>query len=125
MKKLFLTVLMPMMALAVLAQTEVWRTDGTNEAVETWRKFGKTSPLVLDSERLSLLHTMEQYSDSFPHTAFKAYLTKPEAEAEAMERAVPILYAYRAGFDKTLREVQHVKVKKGTARIWLLYNMGF
>lgn len=96
-----------------------------NVGVETIKKLNKTSPLVLNEERLSLLKTIETYSDPYSDIPFKEYLKKSEEEAEELEHKEPILYAYRLAFEKVLREVKHTKVKKGTASVWMLYNMGF
>lgn len=96
-----------------------------NEGVELVRKLNKTSPLKLDEERLALLKSIETYSDPYSSQPFKDYLSKSESEAEELERTVPIFYAYRAAFDKVLHEVKTTKVKKGTAQVWILYNMGF
>lgn len=97
----------------------------TNAGVETVRNLNKTTPFLLNDERLSLLKTIEIYSDAYSDTPFKEYLRKPDEEAETLEHTVPILYAYRVAFDKVLREVKNEKVKKGTALVWMLYNMGF
>lgn len=96
-----------------------------NVGVETIKKLNKTSPLVLNEERLSLLKTIETYSDPYSDTPFKEYLKKSDDEAEELEHKVPILYAYRMAFEKVLQEVKTTKVKKGTASVWMLYNMGF
>lgn len=98
---------------------------GTNPAIETVEEFRKTSPFLLDENRLSLLKTFETYSDSYPHTSFKEYMLLNGEDAAMQEQMVPILYAYRVGFDKILHEVRTTKVKKGTTAIWMLYNMGF
>jgi len=96
-----------------------------NAGVETIKRLNKTNPLVLDKERISLLKTIETYSDPYSDVLFKEYLKKSESEAEELEHKEPILYAYRLAFEKVLQEVKTTKVKKGTASIWLLYNMGF
>lgn len=97
----------------------------SNVGVETIKRLNKTNPLVLNEERLSLLKTIETYSDPYSDIPFKEYLKKSEAEAEVLEHQEPILYAYRLAFEKVLKEVKNTKVKKGTASIWMLYNMGF
>ena len=96
-----------------------------NEAVQTMSQFRKTSPLLLDDERLFLLNKFETYSDALDNTIFREYFTSPEGEAINMEDTIPILYCYREAFDKALYEVKNNKIKKGTAEIWMLYNMGF
>src|SRR5690606_18738020 len=95
-----------------------------NAGVETIKRLNKTNPMVLDKERLSLLKTIETYSDPYSDVLFKEYLKKSESEAEELEHTEPILYAYRLAFEKVLQEVKTTKVKKGTASIWMLYNMG-
>lgn len=96
-----------------------------NEAVETLRKFRKTSPLKLDDNRRNLLLKFESYSDRLPNELFLEYLVSSEAEAEKMEQTLPILHVYREGFDKIVNEVKNSKVKRGNTLIWMLYNMGF
>ena len=96
-----------------------------NAGVETVKRLNKTSPLVLNEERLSLLKTMETYSDPYSDVLFKEYLKKSDEQAEELEHIEPILYAYRSAFEKVLEEVKITKVEKGTAAIWMLYNMGF
>lgn len=96
-----------------------------NVGVETFKKLNKTNPIVLNEERLTLLKTMETYSDPYSNELFKEYLNKNEKEAEELEHKEPILYAYRFAFEKVLHEVKTTRVKKGTAAIWMLYNMGF
>lgn len=96
-----------------------------NEAIQTMIQFNKTSPFLLDNERLLLLNKFETYSDKFPHTSFSQYLTSPEQTAIDSEHTVPILYSYRYGFDKVINELKNTQVKNGTAAVWLLYNMGF
>lgn len=128
MKKLFISILILTVTIVAVAQNKSVQKEQkkfSNEAVETVKKFRKTSPFVLNEERLSLLKTFETYSDSYSDTPFKEYLNKTEDVAEEMEHTVPILYAYREAFDKVLREVKNTKVKKGTAAVWMLYNMGF
>lgn len=97
----------------------------TNVGVETIKRLNKTTPLVLNEERLSLLKTIETYSDPYSDVPFKKYLKASEEGAEVLEHQEPILYAYRMAFEKVLHEVKNRKVKKGTAEIWMLYNMGF
>lgn len=96
-----------------------------NTAIDSMAAFRKTSPLRLDEKRLAFLHQFQRYSDRLEASTFKAYLAKPEDEAEQMEKEVPMIYCYREAFDKVLDEVKKTKLKKGTARVWLLYNMGF
>lgn len=97
----------------------------SNVGVETFQQLKKTNPFILDDNRLNLLYTIETYSDSYPPDQFRAYLKSTMEVAEVLEHEVPILYAYRTAFDKVLHELKTTKVKKGTAVVWLLYNMGF
>ncbi len=99
--------------------------DVSNEAVQTMFEFRKTSPLLLNAERLSLLYKFETYSDKLENTIFREYLTTPEHVAVNMEDTVPILYCYREAFNKVLDEVENIEVDNGSAAVWLLYNMGF
>lgn len=128
MRKILLSFLLFVFSTLLFAQSNTERKstpDNENPAVETWKQFEKTNPFNLSSDRLALLKTIEQYSDSYPPEEFKAYLDMSDSEAEELERKVPILYAYRKGFDKIFNEVRNKHVKKGTAEVWLLYNMGF
>lgn len=97
----------------------------SNEAVQTMSQFRKTSPFLLNDERLLLLNKFETYSDALDNTIFREYLTSPEQIAVNMEDTIPILYSYREAFDKVLHEVKNNKIENGSAAIWLLYNMGF
>ena len=99
--------------------------EAVPEAEKTMSQFRKTSPLKLDNERLMILEKIQNYSDNLENSTFKEYLKKSEKEAAMMEDTIPILYFYRKGFDKVLYEVKTLNVKKGTAVVWLLYNMGF
>ncbi|MFD1771453.1 hypothetical protein [Sphingobacterium suaedae] len=99
--------------------------QGIHDGVETMQGFRKTSPFLLDGERLMFLKKFQVYADSLKAETFKEYLKKPEGEAVLMESQIPMIYCYREAFDKVLHEVKNMKVKKGTALVWLLYNMGF
>ncbi len=128
MKKVLLSILTLAVTFVAVAQNTSFQKDQkkfSNEATETVKKFRKTTPFLLNEERLSLLKTFETYSDNYSDTPFKDYLTKTDEVAEELEHTVPILYAYREAFDKVLNEVKNTKVKKGTTLVWLLYNMGF
>lgn len=128
MKKIILTLLIAATSVAAISQNYSFEKDEkkySNEAVKTLEEFRKTTPLLLNEKRLSLLKTFETYSDNFPNTEFKKYLASTEEEAVQKEQTVPVLYVYRKGFDKILYEVKTSKVKKGTTLIWMLYNMGF
>ena len=95
------------------------------EAAQTLTKFKKTSPLLLDNERLALWDKIQTYSDNLVNTTFKEYLESTEEVAVRMEDTIPILYFYREAFDKILYELKNTKVKNGSTSVWLLYNMGF
>lgn len=128
MKKIILSILMLTVTIVAVAQNKSFQKDQkkfSNEAVETVKKFRKTTPFDLNDERLSLLKTFEIYSDRFSDTPFKEYLLKTDEVAEEMEHTEPILYAYREAFDKVLYEVKNTKVKQGSTLVWMLYNMGF
>ncbi|MEC3880520.1 hypothetical protein [Parapedobacter sp. 10938] len=126
MKKIYV-VLMALLMVLSAGQSGYAQSDkrGMRDAVRTMEQFRKTSPFVLDDERLRFLNTFQVYADSLEATTFKAYLNKPEAEVEQMEAGIPMIYCYREAFDKVLHEVKNTKVKEGTALVWLLYNMGF
>lgn len=128
MRKILLPILVLATTFFATAQKRSFEKDQKNYVnigVETIKKLNKTSPLVLSEERLSLLKTIETYSDPYSDVPFKEYLKKSDEEAEELEHKEPILYAYRLAFEKVLKEVRTTKVKKGTASIWMLYNMGF
>lgn len=128
MKKILLSVLIGAMAIPAVAQKSTFekqQKNYENKGVETIDKLSHTTPLKLDEGRLGLLKTIETYSDSYSDAPFKEYLKQTGEEVEKLEHTVPILYAYRHAFDKVLDEVKSTKVKKGTAQIWMLYNMGF
>lgn len=128
MRKLILFSTTLLLILSACSQTKSFQKEQRkyeNEAVETVNKFRKTSPLNLDEERLPLLKQFEVYSDNFPNTTFREYLTYSDDEATTLEHTTPILYAYRESFEKILNEVKTTKVKKGTTAIWMVYNMGF
>lgn len=96
-----------------------------NEGAELVKALNHSSPFILNDERIKILKSVETFSDPYSDQPFKDYMSKTQAEAEELERTVPIFYAFRAAFDKVLHEVKTVKVDKGTAKVWLLYNMGF
>ena len=128
MKKIISSILLAAMVIVATAQKSSFQRaqkNFPNEAVQTMLQFRKTSPLLLDENRLTLLKQFEVYSDNLPNTTFREYLASPADTAECMEHTIPILYYYRDGFDKILHEVKNTKVKKGTAVVWMLYNMGF
>lgn len=95
------------------------------KAAQTMEQFSKTSPFLLNEERLALWNKIETYSNSLDNAVFKEYLNSPEGKAVVMEDTIPIVSFYRKGFDKVLHEVKHTKVKQGSTLIWLVYNMGF
>lgn len=96
-----------------------------NDAIPTMHQFRETSPFSLNNERLLLLKKFETYSDAFPPDSFSQYLKSPAQTAVDLEKTTPILYCYRYGFDKIIKEIKNTRVKKGTAAVWLLYDMGF
>ena len=96
-----------------------------NDAIPTMHQFRETSPFLLNNERSLLLKKFETYSDAFPPDSFNQYLKSPEQTAVELEKTTPILYCYRYGFDKIMNEIKNTRVKKGTAAVWLLYDMGF
>ncbi|SKB64421.1 Beta-lactamase superfamily domain-containing protein [Sphingobacterium nematocida] len=97
----------------------------TNEGIATMEAFRKTSPFLLNAERLTLLNKFESFSDSFPPALFSQYLKNSDDGSIDMEHATPILYAYRNAFDKVLAEVKSTPVENGAVAVWLLYNMGY
>lgn len=128
MKKMVTALLLFMIAIAVTAQdknTVTGQKEYSKVGIKTVKKLNKTSSLKLDEKRLSLLKSMELYSDPYSDQPFREYLATSDAEAEILEREEPILYAYRTAFDKVLKEVKTLRVKKGSTMIWMLYNMGF
>ncbi|MEA4981234.1 MAG: hypothetical protein VB066_00820, partial [Paludibacter sp.] len=113
------------------AQTEITDSAGLdcagpvqNNAITTMHQFRETSPFLLNNERSLLLKKFETYSDAFPPDSFNQYLKSPEQTAVELEKTTPILYCYRYGFDKIMNEIKNTRVKKGTAAVWLLYDMG-
>ncbi len=116
MKKTLLLALLFATALAGLAKE--------NEAAATMRRLEKASPFLLNDERRALLKTLQGYSENLSHETFNAYLKSPEPAAAGLEQASPILYCYRHAFDRVLDEVRSATVERGTAAVWLLYNMG-
>ena len=133
MRRKKLSVLMVIFAIAVSCQHSFYgktnpgntADEAVQEAVQTMNQFRKTSPLLLDNQRLNFLNKFQTYSDSLENTTFKEYLASTGETPVQMENRIPILYFYREAFDKVLDEVKNSKVKKGNALVWMLYNMGF
>lgn len=128
MKKIFLFLFLVTLTINVFGQKTSFQKDQknfSNEAVKTMQHLQKTSPLLLNAERLFLLNKFQSYSDKLLDTTFKSYLLSTDQESANIEHTTPILYCYRNSFDKVISEVRDTKVKKGTAMVWLLYNMGF
>jgi hypothetical protein len=99
--------------------------EAVQDAIQTMLQFRKTTPLLLDNQRLDYLLQFQTYSDSLENTTFKEYLTSTEEKSVSMENTIPILYCYREAFNKVLEEVRNTRVKKGNTLVWMLYNMGF
>lgn len=97
----------------------------TNAAVETIANLWKTDPLGMSDERYSLLTTIEGYSNLFTRDDFQSYLTLSDEAAAAVEQNNPIMSIYAYAFDSVLDQVKNAVVEDGTARIWMLYNMGY
>lgn len=119
--------MMAIMAITGTAQNNSLQKDQKeffNSAVQTLDEFKKTSPFALDENRLSLLYDIEVFSDSLSNTTFKEYFKSSEQTSAKMEQTIPMLYFYRYGFEKVLDEVKNTEVEKGTAVVWMLYNMG-
>ena len=95
------------------------------EAAQTISKFRKTSPFLLNDERLMLLDKIQTYSDNLDKSFFVSYMQSSDETSIKMESAIPIIYFYREAFDKVLYELQNTVVEEGAAVVWLLYNMGF
>lgn len=128
MKKIYLSIMTALIVLTINAQnTSAQKNQEVffKKGLQTWNEFKKTSPFLLDDNRLSLLYEIEVFSDSLASTTFKEYFNSPEQTSVNMEQSIPMLYFYRYGFDKVLDEVKNTKVKKGTTLVWMLYNMGF
>jgi hypothetical protein len=87
-------------------------------------RLWQTTPFQPDAERTALLKTLQTYSEKLPHAPFKEYLAANEQTAAAMEQDNPILTCYRLALDRVIDEVARTRVERGTAVIWLLYNMG-
>lgn len=125
MKKVFLYVLIASTFIVVNTQSSLSQNSILNEAQRTVEELWKTSPLSIEENRISLLKTIETYSDILHNTFFKQYLIEPDEIAEEIENSVPILYFYRSAFDKVFDEVRNAKVEEGSSLVWMLYNMGF
>jgi len=120
MKKTNLSILIFLTALAVSCQHSFYEKnkswdftyEAVQEAVHTMKQFRKTSPLLLDNQRLYFLNKFQSFSDSIENTTFIEYLASTDEKPIIMEKRIPILYCYREAFDKVLDEVKKSKVKK-------------
>ncbi len=126
---LFTQVLILLLITTSSCQQGLYKKNSTSEAVQEaaqiMKQFRKTSPFLLDEERLALWGILEAYSNSLENTTFIKYMESSEEEAVNMEDTIPMIYFYREAFDKVLHEVKQTKVEAGTTLVWLLYNMGF
>ncbi|WP_418893501.1 hypothetical protein [Limibacterium fermenti] len=133
MNRIILSALLIIMAITISCQQRFYKKNDyknidnevVQEAAKTMLQFRKTSPFLLDNNRLILLNKFQAYSDSLVNTTFKEYLNTPEKESANMENTIPMLYFYREAFDKVLYEVKNAKVQYGSTLVWMLYNMGF
>ncbi|MDR2675385.1 MAG: hypothetical protein LBC18_11130 [Opitutaceae bacterium] len=113
---------LPLLALLLAALPAARAAE--NDAAQTLDRLWKTSPFVLNGERAGLLKTIQGYSEKLPHESFKEYLAAGGQAAAGMEQGSPILYCYRRAFDRVVDEVGGTTAGRGTAVVWLLYNMG-
>lgn len=97
----------------------------TNAGIAAVEALNRTSPFLLNTERLTALKQFETFSDSFSKASFGQYLKATDEASVDMEYTTPILYSYGRAFDKVLDEVKNTQVPNGSAAVWLLYNMGF
>lgn len=101
-----------------------------NDAIRTLRKLWATDPMgtmttANDDQRYSLLKTIQDYSEAFDRDPFQDYLKSSAEQALEIETNNPVMSCYRYAFDMVLNEVMTLKIEKGSAVIWMLYNMGF
>jgi hypothetical protein len=96
-----------------------------NEAIELMRQLWKTDPFSMSVERQNIFTRIQNYADLCPATYFKNYLVSLDNACEAMEKTDSILTCYRYAFDRVLEGVKSEPAEKGTAVIWMLYNMGY
>lgn len=97
----------------------------TNDGIGAMLQLNRTSPFLLDNERLSVLYKLETFSDNFNPSLFRQYRTSDAEVSIDMEHTIPILYCYRNAFDKVIYELENTQVEYGSAAVWLLYNMGY
>lgn len=97
----------------------------TNDGIAAVAALGKTSPFLLNNERITALLQFETFSDRFPPAQFSQYLKSGVEESIDLEYTSPILYSYKHGFDKVLSEVKSTTVSPGSVAVWLVYNMGY
>ena len=79
MKKTNLSILIFLTALAVSCQHSFYEKnkswdftyEAVQEAVHTMKQFRKTSPLLLDNQRLYFLNKFQSFSDSIENTTFR------------------------------------------------------
>lgn len=96
-----------------------------NKAKETIENLWVTSSLNVDSKRMEVFDTIQEYADLCSSTYFNNYLKSLDAAALNMEKHDPILACYRLSFDKVLEDIKSVQVENHTTVIWNLYNMGY
>jgi hypothetical protein len=105
-------------------QNQESKIQNSSSSSQTMTRLWQTSPFQPDAERTALLKTLQAYSEKLPHAPFKEYLAAGEQTAAIMEQNNPILGCYRLAIDRVMDEVAQTRVERGTAAIWLLYNMG-
>lgn len=96
-----------------------------NAGIAALTALAKTSPFLLNNDRIAALLQFETFSDQFPPAQFNQYLKSGAAESLDLEYTSPILYSYKQGFDKVLHEVKNTQVAQGAVAVWLVYNMGY
>lgn len=96
-----------------------------NEAKKVMTQLWSTSSLNFEIKREDAFNKIQSYADKCSADYFKTYLKSTDAQCENLEKYDPVLFAYRAAFDKVLEEVRTTQVNQGTTVIWMLYNMGY
>lgn len=124
--------LLCVLALVSCGDKSVVQGDGSKPAHETepdaaqvMTALWKTSLSSVDNARQNAFDKIQCYGDACSKSYFKDYLASSDNASQGMEKYDNILICYRAAFDRVLDGLKNEKVERGTAVVWMLYNMGY
>lgn len=101
-------------------------TPGKNEGVRLMeRLWTETTPLQVTQTRLDIFDAIQALADQCTNTSFKNLIASDANKYALTVKYDDMFSCYDVAFDRVLDALKAGHPQKGTAVIWLLYNMGY